>query len=113
VHVIPFSAVTTLTNTDRGVGNAAISVIVAFKEDTDRVGAVLKEIAAGLRDDPAFGPLMLGELQLWGVDQVRAAGVTLTGQIKCTDAGRWTVQREFNRRMKKRFQELDIQLGEE
>jgi small-conductance mechanosensitive channel len=37
--------------------------------------------------------------------------VTMTGQIQCTDAGRWPVQREFYRRMKKRFQELDIEIA--
>ncbi|MGH7210545.1 MAG: hypothetical protein ACREF1_03680, partial [Acetobacteraceae bacterium] len=28
----------------------------------------------------------------------------------CTDSGRWSVQREFNRRMKRRFQELGIEM---
>jgi hypothetical protein len=36
--------------------------------------------------------------------------VTIDGQVVCTDSGRWSVQREFNRRMKKRFQELGIRL---
>ena len=34
VHIIPFSSVTSVTNTNRGIGNAAISVNVAYKEDT-------------------------------------------------------------------------------
>jgi small-conductance mechanosensitive channel len=33
------------------------------------------------------------------------------GQIECTDTGRWPVQREFYRRMKKRFQELGIEIA--
>ena len=53
---------------------------------------------------------MLSDLQLWGVDKVDGAAVTIAGQVVCTDSGRWTVQREFNRRMKKRFQELGSQL---
>jgi small-conductance mechanosensitive channel len=50
-------------------------------------------------------------LALWGVDKIDAGMVTILGQIECTDAGRWAVQREFNRRMKKRFQELDIEIA--
>jgi moderate conductance mechanosensitive channel len=112
VHIIPFSSVTSVTNTNRGIGNASISVNVAFKEDTDRVGAVLKEIAAEMRADPAFKHRIRGDLDLWGVDKVDAFMATIVGQIECTDAGRWPVQREFYRRMKRRFQELSIEIAQ-
>jgi len=111
VYIVPFSAVTTVNNTNRGLGNATISVNVSYREDTDRVGRVLQEIAAEMRTDPAFQRAMLSDFQLWGVDKVEGAGVTIVGQIVCTDAGRWPVQREFNRRMKKRFQELAIEIS--
>ncbi|MBV9758336.1 MAG: mechanosensitive ion channel [Alphaproteobacteria bacterium] len=111
IYLIPFSAVTTVNNTNRGLGNAAVSVNVALGEDIDRVARVLQEIAAEMRKDPAYQRQMLGELELWGVDKVDGAAVTLAGQIVCTDAGRWPVQREFNRRMKMRFQELGIALA--
>lgn len=111
VHIIPFSSVTTITNNNRGLGNAAVSVTVAFTEDVDRVMEVLSEIGAAMRQDEEFGPKILGELQIFGVDQVRPWGVTITGQIVCTDGGRWPVQREFNRRLKKRFEEEQIVLG--
>lgn len=111
IHIIPFSSVTSVTNTNRGIGNAAISVNVAYKEDTDRVGAVLTEIAAQMRADPVFRRMMRGDLDLWGVEKVDASMATIVGQIVCTDVGRWPVQREFYRRMKKRFQELDIEIA--
>lgn len=111
VHIIPFSSVTSVTNTNRGIGNAAISVDVAYKEDTDRVGEVLKEIAAEMRKDPDFKRLIRGDLDLWGVDKVTASMATIVGQIECSDAGRWPVQREFYRRMKRRFQELGIEIA--
>jgi small-conductance mechanosensitive channel len=86
VHIIPFSAVTSVTNTNRGIGNASISVNVAYKEDTDRVGEVLKEIAAEMRQDAEFRSLIRGDLALWGVDKIDAGVVTILGQIECTDA---------------------------
>jgi small-conductance mechanosensitive channel len=110
VHIIPFSSVTTVTNVNRGLGNAAVTVTVDYEEDTDRVAAVLTEIVAGMRAEPDFASKMLSELQLWGVDKLDGAQVTIAGQVVCTDSGRWSVQREFNRRMKKRFQELGIGL---
>jgi moderate conductance mechanosensitive channel len=110
VHLIPFSSVTTVTNVNRGLGNASVSVSVAAGEDTDRVCDVLKEIVTGMREDADFSARMLSDLQLWGVDRLDGASVTIAGQVVCTDSGRWNVQREFNRRMKKRFEELGIQL---
>jgi small-conductance mechanosensitive channel len=110
VHIVPFSAVTSITNTNRGLGNAAVSVTVAYKEDSDRVAEVLRGVAAEMQGAPDFAPLMLGDLSLW-VETVKASGVTLAGLIACTDAGRWPVQREFNRRLQKRFQELGIELS--
>ena len=111
VHIIPFSSVTSVTNTNRGIGNAAVSVNVDFKEDTDRVGEVLKDIVKEMRADQRFKPMIRGDLDLWGIDKVDASMVTITGQIECTAAGRWPVQREFYRRMKKRFQETGIQIA--
>jgi small-conductance mechanosensitive channel len=110
VHIIPFSSVSSVTNTNRGLGNAAVSVEVPWREDPDRVGAMLVDIAAGMRKEPAFEAFMLSDLQLWGVDKVDGSMVTIAGQIVCTDAGRWPVQREFNRRLKLRSQELGVDL---
>lgn len=111
VHIIPFSAVTTITNSSRGAGNAAVSVNVAYKEDTDRAGQLLKDIALQMRRETEFKPLMRSDLELWGVDKVDGVMATLVGQIRCTDSGRWAVQREFNRRMKQSFQEAGIQIA--
>jgi moderate conductance mechanosensitive channel len=111
VHIVPFSAVTTLTNASRGAGNAAVSVNVAYKEDTDRAGQILKDIVDEMRREAEYRSMIRGELELWGVDRVDGAMASIVGQIRCTDAGRWPVQREFNRRMKRRFQECGIEIA--
>jgi small-conductance mechanosensitive channel len=111
VHIIPFSSVTTVTNSNRGIGNAAVSVTVPIEEDTDHVSDVLTEIVRGMRGEQAFRDMMRSDFQLWGVDKVDAGNVTIVGQIVCTDSGRWAVQREFNRRMNIRFKDLGIKIG--
>jgi len=111
LHIVPFSAVTTITNASRGEGNAAVSVNVAYKEDTDRVGQILKDIVAEMRREAEYRHVIRGDLELWGVDKVDGSMASIVGQIRCTDSGRWPVQREFNRRMKRRFQESDIEVA--
>ena len=95
VNIIPFSVVTTINNTSRGIGNATISVTIPYDEDIDRVDGTLKEIVGEMRKDPAFDGMIRSDLQMWGLDKVSASGVTIVGKIECTDAGRWPVQREF------------------
>jgi len=111
LHIVPFSAVTTITNASRGEGNAAVSINVAYKEDTDRVGQILKDIVAEMRRESDYRHLIRGDLELWGVDKVDGSMASLVGQIRCTDSGRWPVQREFNRRLKRRFQECGIEVA--
>jgi small-conductance mechanosensitive channel len=88
VHPVPFSSVSTVTNSNRVLGNAAVSVTVGYEEDSDRIGSVLTRVAE-MRTDQGFANGMLSDLQLWGVDRVDGSTMTLAGQIVCTDGARW------------------------
>ncbi|HEY1794749.1 MAG TPA: mechanosensitive ion channel domain-containing protein [Stellaceae bacterium] len=111
LHIIPFSSIATITNTNRGIGNATVAVTVAPDQDLDHVSAALTEIGAELRKDAAFAPMILGDLDLYGVDAVTATAVTIAGKIPCTVSGKLPVQREFNRRMVQRFAKEHIALA--
>jgi small-conductance mechanosensitive channel len=111
LHVIPFSSVSTVTNTNRGIGNAAVSVRVRADADIDAVIAAIKSVGADMREDPRYKGLILADLDLWGVDQVDGATVTISGQIRTLDSGRWPVQRGFNQLILQRFRELGIQFA--
>jgi small-conductance mechanosensitive channel len=111
LHVIPFSSVVTITNTNRGIGNATVSIAIAPDQDVDRAAAALTEIGEELRHDQSFAPMILGDFDLYGVDSITATAVTITGKIPCTSSGRLPVQREFNRRMLQRFAKEHITLA--
>ena len=110
LHTIPFSSVTTVTNANRGMGNAPVSVTVPPDVDTDHVSDVLAGIALDMRAEQRFSDMMRSDFQLWGVDRVDSGAVTVVGQIACTDGGRWPVQREFNRRLAMKLRELGIRV---
>lgn len=112
LHIVPFSSVSTVNNTNRGIGNAAVRISVGYDTDIDQAIAELKKIGAELRADPAFADLIIDDLAVWGVDSVDGAMVTLAGQMRCVDKGRWGVQREFNRRIFEHFRELGIQIAD-
>ncbi|MGG5822505.1 mechanosensitive ion channel domain-containing protein [Falsiroseomonas sp. HW251] len=110
VHIIPFGAVTTVTNMTRDFGFAVLDVNVAYGEDTDRVVEVLKEIAAEVRQDAKFGPQIRDDLEVLGVERLADSGVLIRSRIKTDPAARWAVGREFNRRIKQRFDRLGIEI---
>lgn len=111
LYTVPFSSVTTVNNTNRGIGNAAVKVVIAHGNDLQRAIDTLKDIGASIRADDAFKNGILSDFAYWGVDQVDGASVTLVGQIQCKDSSRWGVQREFNRRVLALFTERGIELA--
>jgi small-conductance mechanosensitive channel len=110
VHIIPFSAVTTVTNMTRDFSFAVLDVSVAYGEDTDRVTEVLREISADIRTDAKLGPLIRDDLEILGVERLSDSGVVIRARIKAEPSARWSVGREFNRRIKQRFDRLGIEI---
>lgn len=110
IQIIPFSSVSTVANLSRDYAVAAITVSIAFSEDTDRVCDLLNDIGHELRTDAVFAEMTLADFGLNGVDSLGEYAVTISGTIRCTVGGRWPIQREFNRRLRRRMAELDIAL---
>ncbi|QDQ79718.1 mechanosensitive ion channel family protein [Paraburkholderia megapolitana] len=111
LFTVPFSSVTTVNNTNRGLGNAAVKVSIAYGQDIDLAVATLKEIGTSLRNDDAFKAGILSDFSYWGIDQVDGAAMVLSGQVQCRDTARWGVQREFNRRIAEQFLARGIQIA--
>jgi small-conductance mechanosensitive channel len=111
LFTVPFSSVSTVNNTNRGLGNAAVKVSIAYGQDLDLAIATLKEIGAALREDEQFKSGILSDFSFWGVDAVDGASITLAGQIQCRDTARWPVQREFNRRIFETFSAKGIEIA--
>ena len=103
VHTIPFSSVTTVTNSTKDFSFYVLNVTVDYAVDTDKVVAVLKELGAEMQAEPAFAANILGPVEIAGVDAFQDSAVLIKGRIKTRAGQQWGVGREFNRRMKKRF----------
>lgn len=110
LHIIPFSAVTTVTNMTRDFAFAVMDVSVAYGEDTDRVTEVLKTIAAEMREDAKWRPNIRDDLDIMGVERLADSGVIIRVRLKTEPSQRWAVSRELNRRIKRRFDELGIEI---
>jgi small conductance mechanosensitive channel len=110
VHFIPHGSITVVSNMTHGWSRAVLDVGVAYKEDADRVMQVLLEIAAELRQDPEFGPFVLDAAEMLGVDNLGDSAVVVKMCVKTQPLKRWAVKRELLRRVKRRFDELGIEI---
>jgi len=110
VHVVPFSEVTTLENMTKDFSRYVFEVGVAYREDTDNVVAVLKALGEELKADPVYAVDILEPLEVLGVDKFGDNAVVIKARITTRPIRQWAVGREFNRRMKKRFDELGIEI---
>jgi small-conductance mechanosensitive channel len=110
LNIVPFSSVTTVINTSRDFSYAPINIGVGYKEDVDHVQAVLREIFAGMKAEPEWAVRISGDFELWGLDQFGASALMITGRIKTPAGKQYDVKREFNRRMKMRFDAEGIEL---
>lgn len=110
VHTIPFSTVDTVSNMTKGFSMAVIEAGVAYRENVDEVMEVLKQLGAEMREDPTYGPLIIEPLDMLGVDALGDSAVTIKCRFKTVPLKQWMVGREFNRRMKNRFDELGIEI---
>jgi small conductance mechanosensitive channel len=110
VHTVPFSAVTTVKNLTKDFAFYVADIRVAYREDTDHVIEVAKEVAEELRSEPEYRPLMLEPLEVVGVDQFDPSAVIVKVRLKTLPIKQWMVGREFNRRLKKAFDRHGIEM---
>lgn len=109
-HFVPNGKVETVTNMTHGWSRALFEIGVAYKEDADQVMKVLLDLAAELREDPNFGPSILDNAEMLGVDSFGDSAVTIKFFIKTRPLKQWSVKREMLRRIKRRFDELGIEI---
>ncbi len=110
VYVIPFSEVTSVVNMTKDYSFSIMEVGIAYREDVDEVIEVLKEIGAGMRADEAFTANILDDLEVLGLDRFDDSAVVIKIRIRVVRGMQWGTRREFNRRMKRRFDELGIEI---
>ncbi|MUG89527.1 mechanosensitive ion channel family protein [Bombella sp. ESL0385] len=113
INIFSFSSLSQVTNYNRDFSRAMILATVDIESDTDQVAAILVEIGKEMRHEAPYKDLILADFDLWGVSAIGTSSVSVKGVYPTTNAGRWTVEWEFNRRMKKRFEEHGIQYPRE
>jgi len=110
VHFIPNHLITTVSNMSRGFAQAVIDVGVAYSEEADDALQVMRQVGVQLREDKVFGPKILSDLEIAGVEKWAESALILRCRFKVIALEQWNVRREYLRRLKKAFDAHGIEI---
>jgi small-conductance mechanosensitive channel len=110
VHYVPNGNIDLVTNMTKDYSRYVFDIGVAYREDVDEVMQVVREVDEDLRSDPDFGGDILEPMEVFGLDQFADSALIIKARVKTKPIRQWRVAREFNRRLKKRFDERDIEI---
>ncbi len=109
-HFIPNGEIKTVSNMTHGWSRALFDIGVAYKEDVDQVMQLLVELGKEMRKESKYSGLILDDPEMLGVDAFADSAIVIKFFIKTKPLQQWTVKREMLRRIKKRFDELRIEI---
>ena len=110
IHVFQNGKISTLANMTKGWSAMVFDIRVAYKENTDRVVGVMKEVADKLKDDPNYSDKIIEPIEIFGVDSFGDSAVVIRARIKTLPIQQWVVGREYRRRLKMAFDEYGIEI---
>jgi small-conductance mechanosensitive channel len=110
VHTVPFSSIEGVSNLTREFSYHVFEIGIAYREDVDSVIELIKSVGAEMREDETLKPLILDNLEVFGLDAFGDSAIVIKGQIKTRPIKQWQVGRAFNRLIKMRFDEAGIEI---
>ena len=110
VHVFPNGTINTMSNLTSEWSAYVFDIGVAYKEDVDKVIELMKAVGKELREDEKFGPLMVNDVEVFGVDSFADSAVVIKGRLQTKPIKQWDVGREYRRRLKYAFDKQGIEI---
>ena len=99
VYFVPNGEIKMVVNRTRQFAYAMLDAAIAGHHDVQPALDAMLEVGEALRKDPKYGPAILGDVEIWGVDRWELWGVALRGRIKVLPREKDSVRREFLKRL--------------
>ncbi|MEN8041276.1 MAG: mechanosensitive ion channel family protein [Actinomycetota bacterium] len=109
-HHVPNGHITVTSNMTPDVAKLVADVAVSYGTDVDRAIEVILDEATTMAHDPDWLGVFLGAPEMLGVNSLGESSVEIRVQATVITEERWTVKREFNRRIKNRLDAEGIEI---
>ncbi|WAC08114.1 MAG: mechanosensitive ion channel family protein [Thermodesulfobacteriota bacterium] len=110
VHYIPNGQINLVTNKTKDYSYFLLEIGIAYREDVDEVFDVIKGVDEALRSDPDYHDDIFEPIEIFGLDKFGDSSVIIKARTKTKPGKQWRVAREFNRRLKIKFDEKNIEI---
>jgi moderate conductance mechanosensitive channel len=110
VHFIRNGKIDVVSNMTKDYSNYVFTIGVAYRENVDEVIKVLKGIDEEMRQDAEYKNDILAPLEVMGLDSFGDSSINIKARTRTKPIQQWRVGREFNRRIKQKFDELNIEI---
>jgi small-conductance mechanosensitive channel len=111
LHIVPNSEIKIVSNLTRDWAQIVLHISADYKENSDRVIGLLKEVGAELRNDPVFAHALVADPDVPGIDRVAPGEVDYLMLVKTKPGDQYAVTRELRRRIKFCFEKNNIRPG--
>ena len=110
VYTVPFSEAGTVINYTKDFSNMMVYVGISYRENVDEVMKVIEDLGREMAEDPTLGADITGPMEAQGVQEFSDSAVIIRAKMRVSPGTQWGMKREFNHRMKNRFDELGIEI---
>ncbi|MBA2529391.1 MAG: mechanosensitive ion channel family protein [Euzebyales bacterium] len=110
VWYVPNGQIRSAGNKSQQWARSLLDIGVAYDTDVAKASGVLKRVADGLWADSEFGPDIIEEPEVWGLERFDADQVILRMVLKVKPARQWAVNRELRARIKTAFDGEGIEI---
>jgi small-conductance mechanosensitive channel len=110
VHYVRHGKIDVITNMTKDFSNFVFDIPVGYHENIDEVIEIIKKVDEELRQTPIFKEDILAPMDVLGLDRFSDAAIIIRARTTTRPSKQWGVAREFNRRLKKAFDDKHIEI---
>lgn len=110
VHIFQNGKISSISNMTKDWSAMVFDIGVAYKENTQLVMDVMKEIGDGLYNDPDFKDNILEPIEIFGLDKFADSAIVIKARLKTKPIMQWSIGREYRKRLKEAFDARNIEI---
>lgn len=109
-HHVPNGHITVASNMTPDYAKVVTDIGVSYATDVDYAIRVISDEATAMAEDPEWAFAFLGKPEMLGVNKLDESAVEIRVMATVIPEERWTIKREFNRRLKNRLDAEGIEI---
>lgn len=110
VWYVPNGEIQRVANKSQQWSRAVLDIPVALETDIELATRVIKQTADAVWEEPPWSTMILGEPEVWGVEELGTHGVVIRLVVKTRPLEQWAVARELRARVKPAFDRAGIKV---